>query len=145
MVGTFIFSLQNVQGSYYWEIFLQLTESPMDNWDLKIFSIALSFMKIGNCWHLHYFSWKKKKKCNLSVILWKLLKLEDFSIKKSIAPEFVTVKVSQDLKLSAQWNRRLSRCMSKIIECLEQNIRNKIDCKRPSNIKHMNRLQNTGI
>ena len=88
---------------------------------------------------------KKKKKCNLSVILWKLLKLEDFSIKKSIAPEFVTVKVSQDLKLSAQWNRRLSRCMSKIIECLEQNIRNKIDCKRPSNIKHMNRLQNTGI
>ena len=33
---------------------------------------------------------------NLSVILWKLLKLQGVS---SIVPEFVTVKVSQDLKL----------------------------------------------
>ena len=57
MVGTFIFSLQNVQGSYYWRICLQLTESSMDNWDLKIFSIVLSFMKIENCWYLLYFSW----------------------------------------------------------------------------------------
>ena len=36
---------------------------------------------------------------NLSVILWKLLKLEGVSINKSIALEFVTVKNSQDLKL----------------------------------------------
>ena len=35
--------------------------------------------------------------------------------------------------------------MSKVIECLEQNIRKQIDCKRPSNIKQMNRLQNTQI
>ena len=35
--------------------------------------------------------------------------------------------------------------MSKVIECLEQNIRNQIDCKRPSNTKQMNRLQNIRI
>ena len=29
--GTFIFSLQKVQGRYYWGICLQLTESSMDN------------------------------------------------------------------------------------------------------------------
>ena len=61
MVGTFIFSLQNVQGSYYWRICLQLTESSMDNWDLKIFSIVLSFMKIENCWYLLHFSWLRNK------------------------------------------------------------------------------------
>ena len=57
MIGTFIFSLQNVQGSYYWGICLQLTESSMDDEDLKIFSIVLSFMKTENCWYLLYFSW----------------------------------------------------------------------------------------
>ena len=41
----------------------------------------------------------KKIMWNLSVSFWKLLKLEGVSINKSIAPEFVTVKVSQDLKL----------------------------------------------
>ena len=35
--------------------------------------------------------------------------------------------------------------MSKVIECLEQNIRKQIDCKRPSNIKQMNILQNIQI
>ena len=35
--------------------------------------------------------------------------------------------------------------MSKIMECLEQNIRKQIDYKRPSNKKQMNRLQNIGI
>ena len=34
---------------------------------------------------------------------------------------------------------------SKIIECLEQNIRKQIDCKRPSNIKQMNRILNIRI
>ena len=51
------------------------------------------------------------------------------SINKSIASEFVTVKVSQDLKLllnmSIQWNRQLNRYVSKVIECLKQNIRKK--------------------
>ena len=57
MVGTFIFSLQNVQESYYWGICLQLTKSSMDNQDLKIFNIVLSFMRIENCCYLLYFSW----------------------------------------------------------------------------------------
>ena len=35
--------------------------------------------------------------------------------------------------------------MSKVIECLEQNIRKQIDCKRLPNTKQMNRLQNTRI
>ena len=35
--------------------------------------------------------------------------------------------------------------MSKVIECLLQNIRKQIDCKRPSNTKQMNRLLNIGI
>ena len=35
--------------------------------------------------------------------------------------------------------------MSKVIECLEQNIRKQIDWKRPSNTKQMNRLQNVRI
>ena len=43
--------------------------------------------------------------------------------------------------MSTQWNRRLNRFMSKVIECLGQNIRKKIDCKRPSNTKQMNRLK----
>ena len=34
---------------------------------------------------------------------------------------------------------------SKVIECLEQNIRKQIDCKRALNTKQMNRLQNIRI
>ena len=60
-----------------------------------------------------------------------ILKLDSVSINKSLA-EFVTVKVSQDLKLmqnmSTQWNQQLSRYVSKVIECLEQNIWRQIDC-----------------
>ena len=41
-----------------------------------------------------------------------------------------------------QWNEQLSRCVfSKVTEGLEQNIRKKIGCKRPSSIKQMNRVQ----
>ena len=47
--------------------------------------------------------------------------------------------------MSTQWNRQLNRYMSKVIECLEQNIRKQIDCKTPSNTKQMNRLQNIQI
>ena len=47
--------------------------------------------------------------------------------------------------MSTQWNRQLNRYVSKVMECLEQNIRKQIDCKRPSNIKQMNRLQNIQI
>ena len=67
------------------------------------------------------------------------------SIKAGAIPEFVTVKVSQDLNLmwnmSTQWNQQLSRYVSKVIECLEQNIRKQIDCKRLPNTKQMNSLQ----
>ena len=44
--------------------------------------------------------------------------------------------------MSTQRNPQLNRYMSKAIECLEQNIRKRIDCKRPSNTKQINRLQN---
>ena len=47
--------------------------------------------------------------------------------------------------MSTQWNRQLNKYVSKAIECLEQNIRKQIDCKRPSNTKQMNRLQNIRI
>ena len=43
--------------------------------------------------------------------------------------------------MSTQRNRQLNRYVSKVIECLEQNIRKQIDSKRPSNSKQMNRLQ----
>ena len=35
--------------------------------------------------------------------------------------------------------------MSKVVKCLEENIQKQIDCKRPLNIKQMNRLQNIQI
>ena len=44
-----------------------------------------------------------------------------------------------------QWNRQLSRYMSKVIEYLEKNIRKQIDCKRSSNTKQISRLQNIRI
>ena len=47
--------------------------------------------------------------------------------------------------MSTQWNRQLNKYLSKVIECLEQNIWKQIDCKRPSNTKQMNRLQNIRI
>ena len=72
------------------------------------------------------------------------------SINKNLVTKFVTVKVSQNLNLmqslSTQWNQQLIRYVfSKVIECLEQNIRKQIDCKKPSNTKQMNRLQNIRI
>ena len=69
--------------------------------------------------------------------------------------KFVAVRVSYNLNLiqslSTQWNQQLNRYVfSKVIErleieCLEQNIRKQIDCKRPSNTKQMNWVQNTQI
>ena len=54
-----------------------------------------------------------------------VLKLHSVLINKSIVPKFVIVKVSHDLKLtqkmSTQWNRKLNRYMSKVIDCLKQN------------------------
>ena len=45
--------------------------------------------------------------------------------------------------MSTQQNQQLSRYMfSKVIECLEQNIRKQIDCKRPSSTRQMNRVKN---
>ena len=50
--------------------------------------------------------------------------------------EIITVEVSQNLNLSRQWSQQLSRYVfSEVIECLEQNIRKQIDCKRPSSTK----------
>ena len=47
--------------------------------------------------------------------------------------------------MSEQWNQQLSRFVSKVIECLEQNIRKQIDCKRSSNTKQMNWVQDIRI
>ena len=63
-----------------------------------------------------------------------------------MAMKFFTVKVSQNLNLmkslSTQWNQQLIRYVfSRVIECLEQNIRKQIDCKRPSNARQMNWVQ----
>ena len=38
--------------------------------------------------------------------------------------------------MSAQWNRQLSRYVSKVIECLEQNIRKQIDNKKDYQIQN---------
>ena len=67
--------------------------------------------------------------------------------------KFVAVKVLYNLNLmqslSTQWNQlgdvfrgwKLIRYMfSKVIECLEQNIRKQIDCKKPSSTKQTNRV-----
>ena len=64
--------------------------------------------------------------------------------------KFVTVRVLYNLDLTqsllTQWNQQLSGCVfSTVIECLEQNIQKQIDCKRPSNTKQLNWVQNTQI
>ena len=47
---------------------------------------------------------------------------------------------------STQWNQQLIRYVfSKVVECLEQNIRNQIDYKGPSNTKQINWIQNIQI
>ena len=79
-----------------------------------------------------------------------VLKLDSVSINKILITKFVTVKVSQNLNLmqslSTQWNQQLIRYVfSRVIECLEQNIRKQIDCKRPSNTRKMNWLQKIQI
>ena len=61
--------------------------------------------------------------------------------------KFVTVKVSYNLNLMQSLSTHLYQqfiryVFSKVIECLEQNIRKQIDCKRPSNTKQINRVQN---
>ena len=47
---------------------------------------------------------------------------------------------------STQWNQQLIRYMFwKVIECLEQKIRKQTDCKKPSNTKQINWIQNIQI
>ena len=46
---------------------------------------------------------------------------------------------------SASINKVPVTKFSKVIECLEQNIRKQIDCKRPLNTKQMNRVRNIRI
>ena len=72
-----------------------------------------------------------------------VLKLDSVSINKILVTNFVTMHVSQNLNfmwnVSTQWNQQLIRYVfSKVIKCLEQNIRKKTDCKRPANTKQMN-------
>ena len=60
------------------------------------------------------------------------------------------MKVLQNLKMmsnmSIQGNQQLSwYVFSKLIECLEQNSRKQINCKRPSNTKQMKRVRNIRI
>ena len=79
-----------------------------------------------------------------------VLKLDCVSINKILVMKFVTVRVSYNLNLtqslSTKWNQQLSGYVfSKVIECVEQNIRKQTDCRRPSNIKQMNWAQNTQI
>ena len=79
-----------------------------------------------------------------------VLNLDNITINKVLLTEFITVKVSQNLNLMqnmlTQWNQQLSRYVfSKVIKCFEQNIRKQIDCKRSSNTKQMNRVQNIRI
>ena len=73
------------------------------------------------------------------------LKLDSVSINKGIASKFGTVKVSQDLNLiqnmSTQWNWQLSRYVSKVIECLEQNIPKQIDNESMKQIKKIFELK----
>ena len=47
--------------------------------------------------------------------------------------------------MSTQSNRQLGKYVSKVIECLKQNIGKQINCKRPSNTKHINRLQHIRV
>ena len=89
--------------------------------------------------------WKYRVKQDLIV-----LKLDSVSIKKILVTKFVAVKVLQNLNLMqsflTQWNwQHIRHVLSKVIECLEQNIWKQIDCKRPSNTKQMNWVQNIHI
>ena len=79
-----------------------------------------------------------------------VLKLHSVSNNRMLVMNFVTVKVSYNLNLMqslpTQQNQQLIRYVfSKVIECLEQNIRKQIDCKRPSNTKQINWVQNIQI
>ena len=79
-----------------------------------------------------------------------VLKLDCVSINKILVMKFVTVRVSYNLNLmqslSTHWNQQFIRYVfSKVIECLEQNIRKQIDCKRPLNTRQMNWVQKIQI
>ena len=68
--------------------------------------------------------------------------------------KIVVIEFSQNLNLIdirhvntvIQSNQQHGRYVfSKVIECLEQDIRKQIDCERPSSTKRMNRVQNIRI
>ena len=89
--------------------------------------------------------WKYRVKQDLIV-----LKLDSVSIKKILVTKFVAVKVLQNLNLMesflTQWNQQhIRHVLAKVILCLEQNIWKQSDCKRPSNTKQMNWVQNIQI
>ena len=81
-----------------------------------------------------------------------VLKLDSVSINKILVTKYVTVKVSYiESKSDAKFVNTVKKTQLnryeflKLIECLEQNIRKQIDCKRPSNTKQMNWVQNIQI
>ena len=107
-------------------------------WDILNIS---GYTNLKHTWYMRKY---RVKQCLI------VLKLDCVSINKILVVKFVTVRVSYNLNLmqslSTQWNQELIKYVfSKVIKCLEQNIRKQIDCKRPSNTKQMNWVQNTRI
>ena len=65
------------------------------------------------------------------------LNLGSVSINKVLATEFITVKVWCKICQHSEISRYV---VSTVIECLQQNIRKQIDCRRPSSTNQMNRI-----
>ena len=63
------------------------------------------------------------------------------------SPEIPVCHLNLMYNTSTPWNQQLARYVfSKVIECLEQNIRKQIDCKRPSKrFQKINWVQNIEI
>ena len=94
------------------------------------------------------YHWKTKsvqgdfsKLCLLSMgILWSRLTLEKY--KNKLKTE---TSVVPDPFFWKSWWLGEPPKFSEVIECLEQNIRKQIDCKRPSRTKQMNTVQNIRV
>ena len=117
------------------------------HWNVKRKKARRDILNISVYTNLKHSWYMCKYRVNRYLIV---LKLDHVSINKILVMKFVTVRVSYNLNLtqslSTQWNQQLSGyVLSKVIECLEQNIRKQFDSKRPSNTKQMNWVQNIQI
>ena len=120
------------QRAYFWYFELLLCKYQ---WNVKREKARRGILNISaytNVKHIRYM-FKYRIKQHLIVLM-----LDSVSTNKILVTKFVTVKVSYNLtlmqSLSTQWNQQLIRSVfSKLIECLDQNIRKQIDCKRPLN------------